>query len=250
MKTTFIFINGVFVTLLVVFLINWKFENALYKRILSKIDYSNLAAEQQVLEIQNATYELLKPRNEFFSGKETLGFRDSYFRSADIQLIDGGACGTFVHVLGRLLQEADFDIRIAQMFCEGQFGCHIFLEVKLNDRYIVLDPLFNLSFRNPDGSLATFLELQENFSSFQHQLPLNYSEEYKYEDVRYTNWNKIPILMPFIKKLLGNSASFISVRSYLLNVYKVYFWIVVALWIMMLVAVALLMPSLKTKWNQ
>ena len=249
MKTALIFINGVFATILVVLAINWQFESALYQRILSKIEFTDLPAEQQVLEIQNATYKLLKPRHEFFSGKETLGFRDSYFRSADIQLIDGGACGTFVHVLGRLLKDAGFDIRVAQMSCSGHFGCHIFLEVKLDDRYIVLDPLFNLSFRNPDGTLANFSQLQKNFSSFKNQLPEDYSEEYRYEDVRYTNWNKIPVLMPFIEKLLGSNASNISLRSYVLNSYKAYFFIVGTLWVLLFLPLTFLILRRKTKIN-
>jgi len=50
--------------------------------------------------------------------------------------------------------------------------------------------------------------------------------KYKYAGVRYTNWTKIPVIMPAIKTVLDFAApefeSPFSVRRYVLNVYRVY----------------------------
>ena len=79
------------------------------------------------------THFLLKPREELFEGEENINLRDALFRSSDIQLIDAkGACGSYTHVLGRLLQRAGFEVRIAQMKCGENWGCHILLEANID----------------------------------------------------------------------------------------------------------------------
>jgi hypothetical protein len=48
----------------------------------------------------------------------------------------------------------------------------------------------------------------------------------EYAGVRYTNWTKIPVIIPAIKKVLDFAApefaSTFSVRRYILNVYRIY----------------------------
>jgi hypothetical protein len=58
--------------------------------------------------------------------------------------------------------------------------------------------------------------------------------KYNYAGVRYTNWTKIPVIMPAIKKVLDFTApefaSTFSVRRYVLNVYRVYEVGLLSLW--------------------
>ena len=206
------------------------YEELLFERIISKSFESkrNLTDEERVLGLLDSTYKLLNPRKEFFGGKEWLSIRDKLLRSSDIQMLDGGACGTHSHVLAKLLKKSHVPVRIAQMKCGKEYGCHIVVEAKLNNKFVVLDPLYNLFFRNKDGQLASFSEISNDWNFYKSQVPKGYGMEMRYEGVRYTNWDKIPYIMPMVKKILtllfGDDAENISIRAYVLNLYLTYFY--------------------------
>ena len=61
---------------------------------------------------------------------------------------------------------------------------------------------------------------------YKPQLPAGYDMNYRYEDVRYSNWTKIPVVMPSIKKILDltigkTEADTISLRTYFLRKYNI-----------------------------
>jgi hypothetical protein len=67
-------------------------------------------------------------------------------------------------------------------------------------------------------------------------LPAGYDTAYHYEDVRYSNWTKVPVIFPAIKKILDLTlgkpqADVISVRTYFLKMYDICFNITLALFI-------------------
>jgi hypothetical protein len=219
-------LHGVGLTLIIVFWVNAEYENRLYELMVNRIIEPNMSNKEKALEILHKSHHLLKPRREFFRGPTQINTRDTLFRSSDIQLIDGGVCGSHTHVMGRLLQTAGFPIRVAQMKCGEIWGGHILLETKIDGQWAVLDALYNLSFEKADGTLASFKEVGQNWAYFQTQTPANYNPTYAYEDVRYTNWRKILILMPIMKSILsiviGARAETFSLRAHALNVYKTY----------------------------
>ena len=216
------------------------YEELLFNRIIAKTFESSrvLKDEEKALGLLESTYKLLNPRKNFFGGKEWLSVRDKLLRSSDIQMLDGGACGTHSHVLAKLLKQSGIPVRIAQMKCGKEYGCHIVVEAKISNKFVVLDPLYNLSFRNTKGQLASFSEVSHNWDFYKKQVPEDYEMKMKYEGVRYTNWNKIPVLMPLLKKLLiaffGDDAENISIRSFVLNLYITYFYILIAILIFVL----------------
>ncbi len=65
---------------------------------------------------------------------------------------------------------------------------------------MVLDPSYDLVFRKPDGNFASFSDVNSNWNWYKNQPPKDYNTDYKYEEVRYTNWNKIPLIMPTLKR--------------------------------------------------
>ena len=110
------------------------------------------------------SHKLLKPRLELFDERERINLRDTIFRSSDIDLIDArGACGSYSHVLARLLQVANIEARIGQMKCGKIWGCHIVVEAKINGKFVALDATHNLAFRKENGSLASFEEIGRNW---------------------------------------------------------------------------------------
>lgn len=222
-----------------VFWIMARFEDGLYDQIVNKTLQLEMSDEKKAITLLHTAHTLLKPRLQIFGGQENINLRDTLFRSADVHLLDAkGACGSHTHVLGRMLQQANIPVRIAQMKCGvDSWGCHIVLEAKLNNKFVVLDPLFDMVFENEDGTLASFLEVQENWAYFQNQLPDSYNPEYSYQDVRYTNWEKIPILMPLAKKMLrvfvGDAVDTLSIRAVVLNLYRAYTVVILVFYLLL-----------------
>jgi hypothetical protein len=91
------------------------------------------------------------------------------------------------------MQTAGYEIRIAQMVCDGFPGCHVVVEAKLAHGWVVGDPLYDLTFRRPtDGRLASFAEVKADWNLYRLQAPNDYDPSYDYDGVRYTNWDRIP----------------------------------------------------------
>ena len=234
------FLHGALIVAMLVCVMMSRYENQLIDSIVSRTVTQDMSDRQKALALLNQTHELLKPRAALFGGSERVGIRERLFTSADVHLMDGkGACGSYAGVLTRLLQRTGIDARLAQMKCGNEWGCHINLEAKIDGEYVVLDPLYNLAFVSEEGTLANFQEVGNNWEYYKSQVPENYYPAYQYEDVRYTNWQKIPVLMPLIKSVLdftmGAKANQISIRSYVLNIYQTYFWFIVFCYTFLLV---------------
>ena len=113
------------------------------------------------------------------------------------------------------------------MKANGYFGAHILIEIWTNGKWIVLDPSYNQYFVKPDSSLASFDDVKNNFNYYTNQLVKDYPTSYKFEDARYTNWNKIPLLGPLCKNTLSliygeERVNGLSLRKYFINFYA--FW--------------------------
>lgn len=221
------FLHGAIWMIFFVFWIMSNYEDGLYDQIVKNTLTDNISNQQKAILLLHKTHLLLKPREELFIDEENINLRDALFRSSDIQLIDAKEdCASYTHVLGRLLQRAGFTVRIAQMKCGESWGCHILLEANIDGKFAALDPLYDVAFKKTDGTLASFDEIGQNWDLYKLQVPENYPSGFAYEDVRYTNWDKIPVLMPFFRKILGtvmkNEIETMSIRSMVLNVYKTY----------------------------
>jgi hypothetical protein len=134
------------------------------------------------------------------------------------------ACGAYAGTLARLLRVHGYDVRIAQMLdAPGDAGeaLHILVEVEIDGRWVVLDPSYGLAFRRPDGALASFADVQADWPSYAAQVPPGYDPRYRYAGVRYTNWGKVPVLLPAFREVLrlflGDRVDTLSVRVYLLD---------------------------------
>ena len=221
------FLHGVLITAILFCVMMSNYENRLFDTIISQVTNAEMDQQTKALTLLDHTHNLLSARAKIFNNVPRDSFRERFFASTDVHLMDAkGACGSYAGVLARLLQRSGIGIRIAQMKCGEEWGCHINLEAKLNGRYVALDPLYNLAFTRPDGELANYSEIGQDWQYYQSQTPDNYYAGYQYEDVRYTNWQKIPVIMPMIKavldKVLGDKANTISIRSHLLSVYRNY----------------------------
>jgi hypothetical protein len=200
-------------------------EDALVDRVVAGARASNPheeGSEDDVTSIMSYVHRLLQPRLDSIAQVED--FVPGWLRSTDAQLQQpSGHCGSFVHVCARALQRAGYSVRIGQMLVGKTWGGHIVVLVSVGGREVVLDPKYDLAFRGPDRRLLTWPEVQRAWDSLSDQRPPEYDPRYRYEGMRYTNWRGLPV------ELLGNWAREISVRTYLLNLYWVWFWLLCVL---------------------
>jgi hypothetical protein len=224
------------------------YDDGLYDQIVGLTIQGGMDDEQKVLALMHKTNQLLKPRSELFASEGYINWRDTLFRSGDIQLMDAkGSCGSHTHVLARLLQRAGIEVRIAQMKCGAVWGAHILLEAKIDENWATFDPFYDLSFRKENGRLASFQEVKGNWDYFKKQVPPNYNSLYTYEDVRYTNWTKIPLVMPAVKRVLrwfmGSEVENLSIRSLVLNLYKAYLAILAGCYLLLVMFTAFVLSA-------
>ncbi len=224
-----VFLNGFLIASLFHVKMEATYEEEIFQAIRSSVDQKAGPRDNPdslFVRVTHACHELMTQRQTIFEGTAFPGMKSTLFQPVSIDLMTAnGACGSFAVVLGRLLSGYGYPVRIAQMKANGVFAAHNIVEVQSRQGWVVLDALFDLSFRKPERGLASFADVQHNWSYYSQQLPKGYNPVYRYQDVRYSNWTKIPVLMPGIKKglnlLLGKEkADGICIRSYFLSTYS------------------------------
>jgi hypothetical protein len=208
------------------------YENELFQAIHSnindKINQSD-TEDSVAVKVMHACHNLLVNRGSVFGGKQFEGFKTELIDPASFDLMTAnGACGSFSMVLARVLQDYNYQVRIAQMKSYGVYAAHNIVEVKTGHGWVVLDPLFDLYFVNRSQKLASFADIKNDWNYYGNQLPPGYDRKIRYEDVRYSNWTKIPFVLPAVKKILDmtlgkQKADVISIRTYFLRKYNIGF---------------------------
>jgi len=226
------FLNGFLLASLIYFRMEASYEKELFHAI--HLDISNKISptdsqDSVVAKAMHVCHNLMDTRGDVFKGSDFQGMKSGMIDPTSFDLMTAsGACGSYSMVLARVLQGYKFEVRIAQMKSNGSFAAHNIVEAKTNHGWVVLDPLFDTYFVNPTKKLASFSEVKDNWSYYKSQLPQGYDMNYRYEDVRYSNWSKIPVLLPSFKKILDltvgkDNADTISLRTYFLRKYVLCF---------------------------
>jgi hypothetical protein len=234
------FLNGFLLASLFYFKMEANYENELFQAIHTDINSritKTESGDSVLAKIMHTTHNLLINRGPVFEGKQFSGFKSDIIDPTSIDLMTArGACGSYALVLARIMQDYKYAVRIAQMKSNGVFAAHNIVEVQTPHGWVVLDPLFDVYFVNPSRNLAGFDEVKNNWAYYKTQLPTGYDMNYRYEDVRYSNWTKIPIVLPAVKKILDLTigkpeADRISLRTFFLKKYSICYALVLLLFI-------------------
>jgi hypothetical protein len=226
------FLNGFLLASLIYFKMEASYEKELFHAIHTDIGNKispNDSQDSVVAKAMHVCHNLMNIRGDVFKGSDFQGLKSGMIDPTSFDLMTAsGACGSYSMVLARVLQGYKFDVRIAQMKSKGSFAAHNIVEAKTAHGWVVLDPLFDTYFINPLRQLASFSEVKNNWNYYKSQLPPAYDMNYRYEDVRYSNWSKIPVLLPSVKKILDltvgkEKADAISLRTYFLRKYNLCF---------------------------
>lgn len=236
-KYILIFLNGFLLAFLIYFYTENQYEKNLFASmaayVRSEVPDTNASPnnteDSLIIRSVHMVHDLGERRMLVFGPNNVNGIKAGYIQPVSVDLMTAqGACGSHAYVLARLLQEMNIEIRIPQMTVQGQSAGHIIVEAKTAEGWVVLDALSNVYFTKPDGNLAGFDDVKNNWNYYQRQVPANYNMAYRYEGVRYTNWDKIPVVMPLIKNVMywtmgKERTDSYSLRSLGLNKYKVLF---------------------------
>lgn len=234
------FLNGFLLASMFYFKMQSTYEQGLFATIKGSIDSKVDTDDTQdsiVVKAMNTCHELMSNRAPIFGGTQALGPNASFFHATSVDLqTTQGACGSYSQVLATIFKTYDYPVRIAQMKANGIWAAHNIVEVGTDHGWVVLDPTFNAHFVKPDGHLASFSDVHSDWNYYARQVPKGYDMQYRFEDVRYSNWTKIPILFPAAKGLLNMvigkaKADTISMRTWFLKVYELYFYVSIFLYI-------------------
>jgi hypothetical protein len=232
------FLNGFFLASIFYLKMDSSYENGLFASIKADIDGQitpNDTPDSIAVKAMNICYHLMSNKGSIFTNSN-LGPQADLFHSVTVDLeTTRGACGSYSEVLARLLQTYNFPIRIAQMKAGGVYAAHNVVETMVRQRWIVLDPTYNLCFVRPDGALASFADVRKDWSYYSRQVPAGYNPIYRYEDVRYSNWTKIPVLLPALRSLISlvigpERTNDLSLRIMFLNSFSICLYIVLVLY--------------------
>lgn len=242
-----VFINGFLVACLLYFYIEDNYEQQLFK---AMADYVNdktpqVKKNEEALLLQSLhlAWYLGETRSSIFQNKKINSLESSLIHPVTVDLMTTDrACGSYAFILSAILTELKVPNRIAQMTVGGTNGGHILVEAKTAKGWAVLDGTYNLYFRRPDGELAGFSDVMADWNYYKQQVPGDYNSTYRYEGVRYTNWNKIPVVMPLMKNVLSlcigkKRTEQLSLRTFCLRKFNMLFWITGALYLALMLMV-------------
>lgn len=232
------FISGFSLASLIYFRIEATYEKTLFLSIKNYIDHSldnDDTQDSLVIKAMRTSNNILGSRASMFKQGIVAGAKADFFGPSSVDLMTSrGACGSDALVLARIFKTYGMPVRIAQMEANGKFAAHNLVEVKTHHGWVALDATYNAYYVRPDGKLASFADVQGNWNYYAKQVPPGYDMHYRFEGVRYTNWHKVPLVLPLIKKCLNlcigaAKADTICLRCYVLAVYNIYFYLILLL---------------------
>ena len=226
------FLAGFLIATLFYLKMESSYESELFENIVQNIEENKpgpIPQDSFLVSALHMAHKLISNRSAVFNSSKFKDFKASILRPATVDLATAnGSCGSYSTVLARILLAGNAPVRFAQMKVNGVFGGHILVEGKSSGGWAVLDAMYDLYFVRPDGRLASFSDVKANWDYYKQQVPGDYDPDFRYSDVRYTNWEKIPVVLPLSKWTLDlvlgkEKADSISLRPYFLRIYHVAF---------------------------
>lgn len=208
-----------------------RYEKAIFEAVAEHaiITASSKEKDSLIVRSLNVAHYLGERRLRVFDSNHISTIKSDVIHPITFDLMtSSGSCASFSMVLSRVLTEMHIRNRILQMTVNGKESGHVIVEAESSKGWVVLDPSYDLFFKKPNGDFASFNDINSNWNWYKNQLPRDYNINYKYEGVRYTNWNKIPVVMPALKKILyltigKKETDVLSLRSIFLRKFKILF---------------------------
>ena len=199
--------EGVLLAALVVNVRDAVREDAFYRDIATRAVGDAVSKEDQLLALLDKTYHTVTSLREGIQDGTVedisglAAYRRLFLDSvAHDTLYPTSRCGSYSGLLVELLKEKGFRVRFGQMLDrEDVTGVahHIVVEVWLDGRWVICDPMYNLVFRGEDGRILGFDEIRRDWDRLQAQCPPDYDKHYDYRGFRRVNFGR---LNPWLQK--------------------------------------------------
>jgi hypothetical protein len=116
-----------------------------------------------------------------------------------------GGCGSHTRVVTAMLASKGIPSRSLHILDPQGNSIHTVVEARIGDRWVVSDPLYGIVYHRRDGALATREDLVTDYANFRRQVDnvRGYNKQlYDFDQATLFNWNKIPVVLPGIRKVL------------------------------------------------
>lgn len=207
------------------------YENRLYDALVANAlkTPSSMSRQEKVLALMQTTHTTVVTREPLFRDIAIRGVHAVLLRSGDTELLQAdGSCGSCAHIFAEACQRIGIPVRCCQLSDSRDQTEHVIAEALVDGRWVVVDPLFPQVFHDSSGKLVGCAEVNANWEYYKNQAPKYREFGYQFGNVRYTNWSKIPVVMPMVRELLKwifgeQRTNTFSLRTYCLNIYATYF---------------------------
>src|SRR5215472_1757160 len=102
-------------------------------------------------------------------------------------------CGTATNAFLNLARASDLQVRRLLLLSPDHTAKHVVAEVKIDQRWVIVDPVYRLIMRDAQGHLLTRSDLQNPviFEQAASAIP-NYPREYNYEQFAHVRLGRLP----------------------------------------------------------
>ncbi|MGH9680169.1 MAG: transglutaminase domain-containing protein [Candidatus Acidiferrales bacterium] len=102
-------------------------------------------------------------------------------------------CGTATNAFVNLAQSAGLSARRLLLLDKNRMSKHVVVEVRIDGRWVIVDPVYHTLYHFPDGRLVTLADMKnpETFRSLTSAIP-GYPPSYSYESTAHLRLSRIP----------------------------------------------------------
>lgn len=202
-----VFIAGFFLMLTISIFNDWSYEKEMLRNLRDHV-YSKCHKKDLTTFVDSAlfySHKLQQPATDIYFGKPFHSLKQ-YLAPSSFQNYYFGrdACGAYASFFVRLMTAAGYRAQIAQVNVKGHKGGHMTVCIFADNKMYLVDPLFEHSFKGPDGKLADIRDVSKNwYNYYSLYVPANYDPSYDYQyGWSFTNWDKFGAFTRGVYKIM------------------------------------------------
>lgn len=200
-----IFLSGFLFTLAVVYYSEWNYEEDVLDTMAQEVDSACVGRSlaDRIDTAMALTHEVVDPMADVYGNRHFSFFKDMFISPSFLIYYYGqGACGGYSSFTARLLDKMGINTKFVEQYVNGVHGGHITLVVDSGARQLLVDPMFQWTFRDSLGHLSDIKQVAANWSYYAQYEPPHYKPSYNYQEGwDYTNWDKFGVFSRALYKV-------------------------------------------------
>lgn len=185
-------------------------DNRVFARISSQVCNKGMPARQRLDALVAWAREDIAPRRSapFVPPPASVRILEKLFTPFPRRALKGRLhCGSASNLFCAVAATAGLRTRTAFLHQDadvtGRSPSHVVVECLVDGRWVVVDPLFGLLVRLPDGEPVTVEDLDRKPQLLTSAVPDDYPlDVYNYHYVTRVNWHSVPVVLPLVYRAL------------------------------------------------